>query len=369
MNKSPWILLGVLFAFSLSWWGMVYGPASQVNRISPELGDGTALKPRVGLARQGEQVYRENGCYYCHTRTATGGTFGYEIQLTQLGEDQTKTKEVIGKYAEEEVFKKAYAYKAVANAIDELKAEQAKKDEEKDEEKIKLTEASLESAKQAAKGGKLDDNLTALGISGVGFDKELAAELGLPAEMNDAQKAMVAGAKFSVTDGTPAWNEIEGKVRELKDKAGAQFKLTPVAKEWPDVQYGSASRQNVTRDFLFDSHVMTGVMRMGPDLSSVGSKYLSDANGLHAKLYDAQAGGMSSHMPTFKYLYNERPLEKNETMPKNALKIKGSSILKGHVVIPTWKAEALVAFLQSLRTDKGLPEAPLVDPGKPVMAK
>ena len=149
MNKSPWILLGVLFSLSLSWWGMVYGPASQANNLSPELGAGEPLRPRVGLAKQGEQVYRENGCYYCHTRSATGGTFGYEIQITQLGDDQQLNAEAIdkhGKYSAQPVFKKAYSYKAVAKAFDALKAEQDKKPEERDTKKIQDANATLISA-------------------------------------------------------------------------------------------------------------------------------------------------------------------------------------------------------------------------------
>ena len=96
MNKAPWIFLGVLFTLSLSWWGMVYGPASQLAGQSADKGDGTAVLSRVGLAKQGEQVYRENGCYYCHTRTATGGEFGYELRLSQLGGNREITDEVLG---------------------------------------------------------------------------------------------------------------------------------------------------------------------------------------------------------------------------------------------------------------------------------
>ena len=126
MNKAPWIFMGILFTMSLSWWGMVYGPATQLGGLTPDNGDGTALKPRVGLAKQGEQVYRENGCYYCHTRTATGGKFGYELQLTQLGDDRALTVEAIGKDRMSGVINQAYvikAHKAVADAQATLKAE------------------------------------------------------------------------------------------------------------------------------------------------------------------------------------------------------------------------------------------------------
>ena len=369
MNKSPWIFMGVLFALSLSWWGMVYGPASQVNNMSPDLGGGDALKPRVGLAKQGEQVYRESGCYYCHTRTATGGTFGYEIQITQLGDNQQLNKEVVGdEYSEQSIFKKAYAYKAVAKAVDALKAEQAKNPEERDEAKIEDANATLNFAKTKAgtHGDNLQDNLIALGVSGVSFEKDLAAELGLPAEMSEKDKAMVAGARLTITDGTQKWRDIEEIVRGLKNKAGAQFKLQPLAEKWPDVQYGAARRQSVSRDFLFDAHAMPGVMRLGPDLSSVGSKYLNDANGLYAKIYNAQAGGESSHMPTFKYLFNKRDKFDEEDLPLDAVTVVDEkqqqvSIDPGYVVTPTEKAKALVVFLQSLRTDRPLPEAPLVN--------
>jgi cbb3-type cytochrome oxidase cytochrome c subunit len=374
MNKSPWIFLGVLFALSLSWWGMVYGPASQVNNLSADLGGGDTLKPRVGLAKQGEQVYRENGCYYCHTRAATGGTFGYEIQITQLGDDQKINEEVVGEdYSTQTVFKKAYAYKAVAKATDALKSEQAKKPEERDEVKIVAAEAALKlvKTKAGAHGDDMEVNLIAYGISGVNFEPDLRAQLGLPAEMDEEQQATVAGARFAITDGTQKWNDIEGKVRRLRDEAGAQFKLQPVAKEWPDVQRG-ARRQSVSRDFLFDAHAMVGVMRVGPDLSSHGSKIAPlDENGVpvntteadnkfYKHLYDPQWDGQSSHMPPFRYLFRERTLDEDALAGSGEIIIEKGDAPKV-AIIPTAKARALLAYMKSLRTDKSLPEAPLVN--------
>ena len=185
MNKSPWIFLGVLFAMSLSWWGMVFGPASQVNAAKADLGDGTSLRPRSGLAQQGEQIYRENGCYYCHTRTATGGTFGYEIQITQFGADEDLTREIIGeKFAANKIFEKAFAFKAVAGANDAKKAaSEALKAEGAD---VEAAEAALEQAaealtdaKAAANAIKIEETLIALGVSGVTIEGDLAGELGL----------------------------------------------------------------------------------------------------------------------------------------------------------------------------------------------
>ena len=417
MNKAPWIFMGVLFTLSLSWWGMVYGPATQLGGETPDKGDGTALKPRVGLARQGEQVYRENGCYYCHTRTATGGKFGYELQLTQLGDDRALTVEAIGKDRMSGVINQAYvikAHKAVADAQATLKAETdkpaaAEKNLKTEQDKLKAAEEKLKTedkdpkANEAAQKAVADlqksiadapsaiadaqkavddaethlsetqkfvkandlsevDHLTALGISGV-TDTNLFSILKLPSELNDSQKNLMANAKVAITEGEEQWSEIEELVRHLKNKAGAQFKLQPVASDWPDMQNGVALRQSVSRDFLFDAHAMPGVMRIGPDLSNVGGRLMDD-NAAYAHLYNPQSTGKSSHMPPYRYLFHRKEIVEGEALPSAAITVtkesNKQSVEPGYAVTPTAKAKALLAFLKSLRTDSALPEAPLV---------
>ena len=389
MNKAPWIFLGVLFTLSLSWWGMVYGPATQLGGETPDKGDGTALKPRVGLAKQGEQVYRENGCYYCHTRTATGGKFGYELQLTQLGDDRALTVEAISKDRMSGVINQAYvikAHKAVADAQATLKAETdkpatAEKNPETEEDKLKAAEEKLKAiaAAQKAVGDAENhlsatqkfvksndlseaDRLIALRISGV-TDTNLFSILKLPADLNGSQKESLANAKVAITEGKEQWSEIEDLVRLLKNKAGAQFKLQPVAGDWPDRQNGVALRQSVSRDFLFDAHAMPGVMRIGPDLSNVGGRLMDD-NAAYAHIYNPQSTGKSSHMPPYRYLFYRKEIVKGEALPSAAITVTNNgevqSVEPGYAVTPTAKAKALLAFLRSLRTDSALPEAPLV---------
>jgi len=389
MNKAPWIFLGVLFTLSLSWWGMVYGPATQLGGLTPDNGDGTALKPRVGLAKQGEQVYRENGCYYCHTRTATGGKFGYELQLTQLGDDRALTAEVIGKDRMSGVINQAYvikAHKAVADAQATLKAETDKpatteKNPETEQDKLKAAEEKLKAiaaaqkavgdaenhlsaTQESVKTNNLSeyDHLIALGISGV-TDTNLFSILKLPADLNGSQKESLANAKVAITGGKEQWSEIEDLVRHLKNKAGAQFKLKPVAGDWPDRQNGVALRQSVSRDFLFDAHAMPGVMRIGPDLSNVGGRLMDD-NAAYAHIYNPQSTGKSSHMPPYRYLFHRKEIAEGDALPSLAITVtkesNKQSVEPGYAVTPTAKAKALLAFLRSLRTDSALPEAPLV---------
>ena len=168
---------------------------------------------------------------------------------------------------------------------------------------------------------------------------------------------------MAITGGKEQWSEIEDLVRHLKNKAGAQFKLKPVAGDWPDRHNGVALRQSVSRAFLFDAHAMPGVMRIGPDLSNVGNRLMDD-NAAYAHIYNAQSTGKSSHMPPYRYLFHRKEISEDEALSSAAITVVNDgeklSVEPGYAVTPTAKAKALLAFLKSLRTDSALPEAPLV---------
>lgn len=71
MRQGPIVFLGVFVALALSWTGMIVGPQLQLGREGQvEAGPGAVRYPAVrpGLAQQGADVYRANGCYYCHTQ-------------------------------------------------------------------------------------------------------------------------------------------------------------------------------------------------------------------------------------------------------------------------------------------------------------
>jgi cytochrome c oxidase cbb3-type subunit II len=71
MRHGALIFLGVFSALALSWYGMILVPQIQMGR-NAEIGAGpTAIRyplTRPGGAQQGREVYRVNGCYYCHTQ-------------------------------------------------------------------------------------------------------------------------------------------------------------------------------------------------------------------------------------------------------------------------------------------------------------
>ena len=93
MNKAPLILAGIFTALFISWYGMVWGPASQQSELVN--GDSAYPHDRVGLAKQGAQVYRENGCYHCHSQQVRQGKVLYDIQLTGLGDDKQALKDMM----------------------------------------------------------------------------------------------------------------------------------------------------------------------------------------------------------------------------------------------------------------------------------
>src|SRR5258708_39429309 len=53
---------------------------------------------RPGMARQGEQIYRANGCFYCHTRQVRPRGFGTDVERgwgARAGEVQSVSQDYL----------------------------------------------------------------------------------------------------------------------------------------------------------------------------------------------------------------------------------------------------------------------------------
>ncbi len=126
-----------------------------------------------------------------------------------------------------------------------------------------------------------------------------------------------------------------------------------------DIARGWGARRTVPRDYLNDKPHLLGTMRTGPDLTNVGQR-LSDRQWHHKHLYSPQSINKCSNMPPHSFLYVVRPV-RGEPSPK-ALKIDpkdGIQVPRGHEIVPTREAEALVEYLLSLNSNYSLPEAPV----------
>ncbi len=123
-----------------------------------------------------------------------------------------------------------------------------------------------------------------------------------------------------------------------------------------DVDRGWGERQTVARDYIDQNPVFVGTQRIGPDLTSVGTR-LNDAEWLHRHFYNPQIDSAGSTMPPFAFLYEESKIIGEAS--NNALVLPEKFAPKaGKEITPTRKAEALVAYMLSLKLDYDLPEAP-----------
>jgi cytochrome c oxidase cbb3-type subunit II len=119
---------------------------------------------------------------------------------------------------------------------------------------------------------------------------------------------------------------------------------------------GWGERQSVARDYLRESRVLLGSQRIGPDLRNYAARKNADGTehsvaALYAYLYNPQAVVKTSNMPSYAYLFKTQPIIGQGS--SKALKLPAAL---GYEVVPTSRAEALVAYLLSLKDTYAYPE-------------
>ena len=120
-----------------------------------------------------------------------------------------------------------------------------------------------------------------------------------------------------------------------------------------DKARGWGDRQSVARDYVSQAHVQLGESRVGPDLANFGARPLAvDATRLTQYLYEAHGG-----MPSYRFLFETRKITGERSA--SALKVAAAA---GSEIVPTPRAVALVAYLQSLNNVYEYPEAKPVEP-------
>lgn len=120
-----------------------------------------------------------------------------------------------------------------------------------------------------------------------------------------------------------------------------------------DVSSGLGNRASVPADYVYDAPNLLGTMRTGPDLFNVGVR-LPDSNWHLLHLYQPRALVPWSIMPAFPFLFEHKPkAEKGDKV----LKVPAAYAPKQGVVVITPEAEALVAYLTSLRHDYPIPDS------------
>ena len=188
------------------------------------------------------------------------------------------------------------------------------------------------------------------------------------AAMDNYLKPSREFALADVTNGLPKTlfkgAATKADAEDLRKKfviAGAKVEVR-VAPVGPDIARGWGLRRSVAADYLFDAPPLLGSQRVGPDLANVGLR-LPDANWHLVHLYNPRAEVKDSAMPPYRFLFVTRKVGQQPS-PDALVFPAGFAPQVGCEVVPTDAARALVAYLQSLRVDVPLFEAPMAAPGK-----
>jgi hypothetical protein len=282
MKFGPLVFLGAFFALSLSWYGFILTPQLQLGRAVQETNAvmKTDLYPqeRPGSARQGRQIFRQEGCAYCHSQQVQQEGTLVDVMLTDAGKDTM----------------------GLANELNKAQGTQ---------------------------------------FNGPG----LAAGLPKPVLRNTNME------------------EAAAVTAVIKNAGGkSEMHLVPIG---PDIARGWGARRTVAQDFVYDSPVMLGSQRVGPDLANVGLRWPETWQLNH--LYAPRSEVQDSPMPSYPFLFERKKIGK-EPSP-DALQHLPSELAppKGYEIVPKPEVKALVAYLLSLRADTPLYEAPLTPPPPP----
>jgi ribosomal protein L7/L12 len=235
---------------------------------------------RPGLAKEGLDVYRANGCAACHSQQVRQTGIVCDVLLTDGGTNRIALTQVLQKFNPD------------------------------------ITETNVEA-----------------------FLSKLPKPVKQGISREDANKV----------------------VDELK-RAGAKFELwtIPVG---PDISRGWGKRRSVAEDFLFDSPVMPGNQRIGPDLANVAMR-LPDVNWHLLHLYAPALEVKGSTMPPYRFMFEKRRIERAPS--PEALKLPPEMAPEsGYEIVPRPEAKALVAYLTSLQAGAPLYYAPLTVPPPP----
>lgn len=89
MNYGALIFLAAFLGISASWFGFVLTPQLQLGNATQATNSVNAAQlypvSRPGLAQEGLQVYRENGCFYCHSQQVGQSGTRVNFVLAEIG--------------------------------------------------------------------------------------------------------------------------------------------------------------------------------------------------------------------------------------------------------------------------------------------
>jgi len=97
MKYGPLIFFGIFLTLAASWCGLVLMPQIQIGRQGAVRIEETGEfypAARSGVAQQGFEIYRANGCIYCHSQQVRMEGFGADI-LRNWGQRRTVARDYL----------------------------------------------------------------------------------------------------------------------------------------------------------------------------------------------------------------------------------------------------------------------------------
>jgi cytochrome c oxidase cbb3-type subunit 2 len=125
---------------------------------------------------------------------------------------------------------------------------------------------------------------------------------------------------------------------------------------------GWGERQNFARDYVYQSNVQLGELRVGPDLANLaGRKPPYDEELLTEFLYTGVVPSpKAAPHASYKFLFDERRIVGERS--RSALKLSGKAPTVGDLeIVPSEKAKSLVAYLLSLNSAYNYPQESTVN--------
>lgn len=199
--------------------------------------------------------------------------------------------------------------------------------------------------------------------AGTNADNTIAALTKVNAQLGKVENFIGLPKKLTEVADVAASDAIVKAVTE----AGGKIEVN-VIPTGADISRGWGKRRTVAQDYVYDAVVQPGTRRAGPDLANVGvPSRKPDINWQLRHLYAPQAEVPDSTMPAYRFLFEKRKVGK--VASPDALKLTGEfAPAAGYEIVPTDAAQALAAYLVSLRADAPLFESPVTPPPAPAPA-
>ncbi len=361
MNHGPLLFLAVLSSMALSWFGFVFGPYWQMGGGQPveNVENGQLYpSPRPGLAQRGAEVYRANGCYYCHSQQVSQDASDFDLSLTAVGSNLAGVGRALQEIradlalasAKDALGRLPMDFKGLDRAMAEHFTNQL--GQAGAQFKVVAVPATAKADDKPAQGS---DTYT-VAITSAGKTPEAVAMVAMR-----LRPSLGANLAVPVTLVRGVAKEELDNLNKKLTSAGAKTQTT-MNLRGADMDRGWGRRRSVALDYLYDQTVMTGSYRMGPDLSNIGDRqhsrvwHMSHLYAPRRLMSEETVAGVDSLMPAYPYLFTKRPrTAAGDPGYRDAIRLPGEDF----EVVPTPDGEALVAYLQSLRSGAGVYEAPV----------